>query len=291
MRRRVRSTVRFSVIILPVLAVLSVLCVFLFVARTWNHILTPSYYGRDVLTLPSDVHLLPAPLAPPVKVPVLMYHYVEYVKDPRDTIRQSLDIVPAVFEKQIQTLLADGYTFITLDEFADYLDGKRALPEKPVILTFDDGYDDFYTDVMPILFKYHVKAVAFIITGFLDKHNFMTTAQLQLVASSGLVEIASHTIHHVNLREVGEKTADTEIGESKTQLEAIIGRQVHTFAYPYGDFNDMAIRLVKKAGYRTAASVVEGSLHSEQDRYFIYRLRPGARTGRDLTDWLTSLTK
>jgi peptidoglycan/xylan/chitin deacetylase (PgdA/CDA1 family) len=291
MRRRVWGDIRFSVIILPVLAVLSVLCVFLFVARTWGHVLTPSYYDRDVLTLPSDVHLLPAPLAAPVKVPVLLYHYVEYVKDVRDTIRQSLDIIPAVFENQIKTLLADGYTFITLDEFADYLDGKTALPAKPVILTFDDGYGDFYTDVMPILFKYRIKAVAFIVPDFLDKQNFMTTTQLQFIASSGLVEIASHTLHHVNLRAVGEKTADMEISESKTKLEAIIGRQVHTFAYPYGDFNDTAIRLVKKAGYRTAASVVDGSLHSEQDRYFVYRLRPGARTGKNLTDWLASLTK
>jgi peptidoglycan/xylan/chitin deacetylase (PgdA/CDA1 family) len=291
MSKRVRSTVRFSVIILPVVGALFVLGIFLFVARTWNHILTPSYYDRDVLTLPSDVHLLPAPLAAPVKVPVLLYHYVEFVKDKGDTIRQSLDIIPPIFENQIKTLLSDGYTFITFNEFADYLDGIAALPNKPVILTFDDGYGDFYTDVMPILFKYKVKAVAFIITGFLDKHNFMTTNQLKFVASSGLVEVAAHTVHHVNLRSVGEKVADMEIGDSKTELESIIGKRVHTFAYPYGDFNEMAIRLVKKAGYRTGVSVVEGSMHSEQDRYFVYRLRPGARTGKELTGWIENLTK
>ena len=75
----------------------------------------------------------------------------EYVKDKGDTIRQSLDIVPRVFEEQIQTLLSDSYTFITMDELADYLDGEQSLPPKPIIITFDDGYRDLRTDVLPIL--------------------------------------------------------------------------------------------------------------------------------------------
>jgi peptidoglycan/xylan/chitin deacetylase (PgdA/CDA1 family) len=235
---------------------------------------------------PKDVHASFPASRVPVKVPILVYHYVEYVKDKGDTIRQGLDIVPSVFENQIQTLIADSYTPITIDTLADYLDGKAQLPPKPIILTFDDGYKDFYTDVLPLLVKYHVKAVAYIVPDFLDKPNFMTTQQLRGVGESGLVEIAAHTLHHVNLKSVNAERAQEEISESKTALEKILGKPVHNFAYPYGDFNQAVIDLVKKAGYRTAVSVVSGTIHSEQDRYFVYRLRTGARIGTALTSWL-----
>jgi peptidoglycan/xylan/chitin deacetylase (PgdA/CDA1 family) len=247
------------------------------------------YYQKKVFTIPEDVKEATPTARIPVKVPILLYHYVEYVKDKGDTIRQSLDIVPRVFEEQIQTLLADSYTFITMDDLADYLDGKRLLPPKPIILTFDDGYRDLYTDVLPILQKYNVKAVAYIVSGFVDKPNFMTTQELREVASSGLVEIAAHSVHHLNLKAIKPDLAQKEVEESKGAIEKLVGIPVHNFAYPYGDFNQNIIEFVQKAGYRTAASVIAGSIHSEQDRYFIYRLRPGARTGKTLTNWLNSL--
>lgn len=249
------------------------------------------YYEKKVFTIPEDVKEATPTARMPVKVPILLYHYVEYVKDKGDTIRQSLDIVPRVFEEQIQTLLSDSYTFITMDELADYLDGKRSLPPKPVILTFDDGYKDLYTDVLPILRKYRVKAVAYIVSGFVDKPNFMSLQELREVASSGLVEIAAHSVHHLNLKAIKPELAEKEVGESKTAIEKLVGIPVNNFAYPYGDFNQNIIDFVQKAGYRTAASVIPGAMHSEQDRYFISRLRPGARTGKALTDWLESFTK
>ena len=123
------------------------------------------YYQKKAFTISEDVKEATPTARMPVKVPILLYHYVEYVKDKGDTIRQSLDIVPRVFEEQIQTLLSDSYTFITMDELADYLDGEQSLPPKPIIITFDDGYRDLRTDVLPILQKYHVKAVAYIVSG------------------------------------------------------------------------------------------------------------------------------
>ncbi len=247
------------------------------------------YYEKKVFMVPEDVKEATPTARMTVKVPILLYHYVEYVKDKGDTIRQSLDIIPRVFEEQIQTLLSDSYTFITMDELADYLDGERSLPPKPIIITFDDGYRDLRTDVLPILRKYHVKAVAYIVSGFVDKPNFMSTQELREVASSGLVEIAAHSVHHLNLKAIKPELARKEVEESKTAIEKLVGIPVHNFAYPYGDFNQNIIDFVQKAGYRTAASVIAGSIHSEQDRYFIYRLRPGARTGKALTSWLNNL--
>lgn len=250
-----------------------------------------NYYEKSAFIPPKKIIQKSAKLSvEKIKVPILLYHYVEIVTDARDTIRKSLNINPNVFEKQIQTLLENSYTPIFIDELADYLDGKMELPKKPVILTFDDGYGDFYTDVFPILTKYKVKATIYVVPGFLDKINYMTTKQIQEVASSsGIVEIASHTMHHINLKYVKTEIVRKEIFESKDKLEKLIGRSVTNFAYPYGGFNEETEKLVEQAGYKTAASVVAGSYQSAGNRFYLFRLRPGARTGKFLTDWLDSL--
>lgn len=248
------------------------------------------YYEKSAFIPPKKIIQKLPFISEKIKVPILLYHYVEYVTDARDTIRKSLNITPNIFEKQIQTLLDDSYTPIFIDELADYLSGKMKLPTKPIILTFDDGYADFYTDVFPLLAKYQVKATIYVVPGFLDKLNYMTTKQIQEVASSsGMVEIASHTVHHINLKYTKAEFAQKEIFESKDQLEKLIGKNVNNFAYPYGGFNEETIKLVQNAGYKTAASVVTGSYQSVSNRFFLYRLRPGIRTGKFLTGWLDSL--
>ncbi len=85
------------------------------------------------------------------RIPILVYHYVEYVKDRGDKIRISLNIQPNIFESQIKTLKQAGYTFMMPKQIPDLFSGKISVPAKPIILSFDDGYKDFYTDVFPIL--------------------------------------------------------------------------------------------------------------------------------------------
>lgn len=224
-----------------------------------------------------------------VKVPILIYHYVEYVKDEKDTIRRSLNITPYTFEKQLQALLDNSYTFIFVDELADYLDGKASLPTKPIILTFDDGYGDFFTDVLPLLKKHNVKATIYVVSGFLDKLNSMTSKEIQELADSNLVEVAAHTVHHKNLKYTPITAAEKEIIDSKSQLEKLIGKSVNNFAYPYGGFTEEIIELLKTAGYRTAATEKDGSYQSDNNRYALFRLHPGARTGKELINWLENL--
>lgn len=246
--------------------------------------------GQAAVTQPTDTSFQKLSEKPElVKVPILIYHYVEYVKDEKDTIRKSLNINPDTFEKQLQTLLNNSYTFIFVDELADYLDGKASLPPKPIIITFDDGYGDFYTDVLPILKKYNVKATIYVVPGFLDKLNAMTSQQIQEVANSGFVEIAAHTVHHRNLENIFLESAEKEMVDSKIQLEKLLGKGVNNFAYPYGGFNQEIIKLSQKAGYRTAATDAPGSYQADSNRYALYRLKPGARTDKELIDWLESL--
>lgn len=220
-------------------------------------------------------------------IPILTYHYVEYPKDARDTIRQSLNIYPYTFEAQLKTLLSGGYTFMTMADVADVIDGKKTLPSKPVVLTFDDGYGDFYTDVFPILKKYkEVKAVAYVVPGFLDHPNYLTTSQVKEIASYSHIELGAHTMHHVYLKDMPALLAQREIVASKYALEDIIHKAVVSFAYPYGAFDNNSIELVKKANFRTAVSTIAGLGASATNRYFIFRVRPGYMTGQELMNFL-----
>lgn len=221
-----------------------------------------------------------------LRVPILLYHYVEYVKDDKDTIRKSLNIPPHVFEKQVQTLISGGFTLMKASDLGDALDGKTILPQKPIILTFDDGYRDFYTDVFPILKKYQVKATAYIIPGFINGPNSMYMWQLKEVVQSGLVDIGAHTQNHIYLKGLPLNQVQYEVAESKRVLEKELGVTTVSFAYPGGAFDKQAIEVVKNAGFKTAVTTVPGIEASQQNRYFIYRIRPGWRTGEDLLKYL-----
>lgn len=220
------------------------------------------------------------------RVPVLMYHYVEYVQDKRDTIRQKLNITPYTFEQEVLTLKNAGYIFMTAKDLGDFLDGKTAMPPKPVILTFDDGHRDFYTDVLPVLKKYNIKATAYIIAGFTGGTDFMTQQQIQDIISSGLVDVGAHTIHHISLKGKKASLVANEIEGSKQMLEQTYNIKVVSFAYPNGAFDQQAIDIVKNAGFSTSVSTIPGEDINQANRFFIFRLRPGVRTGQDLLNYL-----
>ncbi len=246
----------------------------------------------EMRTLPPDVkkelQTKPASISATLRVPILMYHYVEYVQDKKDTIRQSLDIQPYTFEQQIKTLLTAGYTFITAKDLGDVLDGKTQLPSKPVILTFDDGHWDLATDVLPILKKYNIHVTAYIVPGFIGTNSdSLTSKEMQEIVDSGLIDIGAHTVHHISLKGQPLARVQYEVDESKTMLEQEYHLKVYSFAYPYGSFDQQAINVVKQAGFTTAASTIPGIVQNQQNRFFLYRLRPGYRTGQVLLKYLS----
>ncbi len=232
--------------------------------------------GEPVLGIRAD--------GPSYHIPILMYHYVEHVKDQNDKLRIALNTPPELLDQQINTLKQAGYTFLTASDFANILDNIENLPPKPVMLTFDDGYSDFYSGAFPILKKYQVKATAYVISGFLNSSNYLTDGELQEIAKSGLVEIGAHTIHHLALAGINKAKAETEISSSKIGLEQKLGAPVTAFAYPYGSFDLNSIQMTKQAGYRSAVSTIAGSNTSNSVRFFANRLRPGGRSGQSLLD-------
>lgn len=243
----------------------------------------------DMHTIPEDVKkgsVMPANTQE-VRVPILLYHYVEHIKDPKDTIRRSLTILPETFEAQIVTLIKDGYTFLTVSDVVSAMRGHAKLPPKPIVLTFDDGHWDLATDVLPILKKYHVQATAYIISGFIGKSDFLSEVQLREVINSGLVEIGSHTVHHLQMAGLSVPELDNESRISKQQLEHAYKLHIVSFAYPSGSFNQAAIDAVKLSGYQSAVSTIPGVMQSEANLYFLSRIRPGAKTGGELLRFLS----
>lgn len=212
----------------------------------------------------------------PFRVPILVHHYVEVVTDERDFLRRAMSIRPDVFERQLVYLQEKGYTFITLDELAAAVENQAALPEKPIILTFDDGYRDFYTDAFPILEKHQIKATAFIVYNFIGKDaNYMNEQQIQELVNSGLVTIGSHTLSHRYLTSIGTAEAEKEIKESKRLLEERFGVAVNHFAYPGGYSRAALAPMVAAAGYLTAVGTQKGEANNGSDLYHLPRLRVG----------------
>ena len=224
------------------------------------------------------------------RVPILLYHYVEIVQDKKDTKRMELNISPSVFEQQLQTLKDAGYTFMTAKDLGDVLDGKTKMPDKPVLITFDDGHWDFDTVVLPILKKYQIKATQYVIPGFTGGSDFMSQTQVNDIVKSGLVDVGAHTVHHLALKGIPAETVKKEIDDSKTMLEDTYHIKVVSFAYPYGSFDQQAVDLVKEDRFTTAVSTVPGIEQNQTNRYFLYRLRPGYRTGQSLITYLAQNT-
>ncbi len=123
----------------------------------------------------------PKPLVPDllpgehgIKVPILLYHYISINPNKADVMRNGLSTPPDILDQQFSILKSHGFTTITFDELAAAFSGKATLPTKPIILTFDDGYVDFYFNAYPLLVKYQMKGIEFIPTGLIGGGNYMT---------------------------------------------------------------------------------------------------------------------
>jgi peptidoglycan/xylan/chitin deacetylase (PgdA/CDA1 family) len=209
-------------------------------------------------------------------IPVITYHYVEIVTDKRDFIRKSLSISPSTFEQQIIKMNNAGYEYVFVREIPCIVYGGDVPKKKPVALTFDDGYADFYTDVFPILKKYNVKATVYLISSFTGGSNYMTKAQVAEIIKSGLVEVGAHSVHHYNLTTLNKDELKNEIVNCKTTLEADYNIKVQTFAYPYGFYNNTVIQQLKDAGFKAAVSEVKGSTQSQDNLFYLSRVSAGS---------------
>ena len=203
------------------------LCAFVQVNTHWKlAIAGPADLDAPVLvpTHPPKVKLL---------VPIFMYHHVSN-KPATNALDFNLTVTTRDFDAQLSWLQAQGYASITMTELFDALYFGKALPAHPMILTFDDGYEDMYTDAMPTLLAHHYRGVFYIITGLIGGR-YMTWEQVRILSEYGM-QIASHTVHHVNIGQPpAYTTRQDELTLSKQTLEQRLGEPIQFFCYPTGE--------------------------------------------------------
>lgn len=210
-----------------------------------------------------------------IRVPILMYHYIGNNPNPTDLQRDNLSVSPEKFEEQMKYLSDNGYSVISLDTLYAALRKQVTLSNKPVVLTFDDGYVDFFVNAYPILRRYNLHATAFIPTGLMGQGYYLQWSQIKEMSSSGLISFGGHTIHHYSLPSVSPNIALEELVESKRILQEQLGIPINFMAYPYGFTSESVIELTKKAGYLGSVGTWAGKIQSEGTIYNMPRLRVG----------------
>ena len=202
----------------------------------------------------------------PSGIPVLNYHQIN------DVDENLLTVSTSEFETQMAWLEENGYQTITVSELLDFLDGKGSLPERPVLITFDDGYIDNYQCAFPILKKHNMKACIFLISEYVSLYpNYLTWEQLAEMQSSG-IEFGSHTVDHNVLTELSPNSVNHELADSKNILEKRLKRRIEVLAYPCGFTNEYIKSRVNASGYRAAFTVNLGNVHTGDDLYALNRV-------------------
>lgn len=204
-----------------------------------------------------------------ISIPILMYHYIRDYNNPADTIGTNLSISPTKFKEQIDYLNNNNYSTIT---FYDLQNSKNVpLPEKPIILTFDDGYSDAF-DSYTMLKKNNQVGVFYIISSFVGRDNFLSTSQIKEM-SKNKMEIGSHTKTHPDLTKISEANLQLELTDSKKTIEDIIEKSIISFCYPAGKYNQTVEKTTSSAGYIFAITTELGIAQINKNLMTLPRIR------------------
>ena len=136
-----------------------------------------------------------------------------------------------------------------------------------------------------------MRATIYVIYDYIGRSGFLNEKEIKELIDSGLVELGSHTLDHIYLKQAPDQYAERQIVESKKKFEERFGIQIRTFAYPYGAFNNNNIEAVKKAGYTAAVSVISGVMQDEGNIFYLSRIRPGLFTPQTMIRVIESLNK
>ena len=215
-------------------------------------------------------------------IKVLMYHQV--VAEPVPPGAGSWQCVPAErFRKQIKWLDSRGYTTISFSDYRLFLDENLHLPKKPIILTFDDGFQNVHANALPIMKEFGMKGVVFVLGDRKIRFNnweepdagerspLLTDRQI-LELHDADFEVGAHSMSHARLTELPRDKVMEEISRSRIMLEILLNAPILTFAYPYGLLDNNVKQMVRHAGYRFACGVYTGPGSFGLDPFDIRRI-------------------
>lgn len=207
-------------------------------------------------------------------VPVLMFHHVEDLTEAKKEGHLSLTVGIDYFTKDLEYLKTKGYTTISPAELIAFFDNGTALPAKPVMLTFDDGYADNGTGMYQTMLAVGAKGTIFTPTGLLNNPGYLNWERIREMAGSGLISFGNHTWSHRNVGGSAE-VVENEITTADTQLEQNGLNDPKVFAYPFGLETKQAVKDLKDLGYKLAFTTVPGRIMCAQKRFDLPRVRIG----------------
>lgn len=201
----------------------------------------------------------------PASIAVLYYHSIQVMPGSTAVVN------PDKFTEQMQYLADNSYRPLTMAEFSDIMEGRIEAPDKPVLLTFDDGYVDNHSTVMPLLAKLGFPATLFMSPGVMDDKRFINWDQAKDLRDSGW-DIMPHGMTHPYLNKLTAEEQAWEITEARKQIEENLGVTADVFCYPYGLYNNATLKILKDNGFRYAFTIDQGKTTPSQHPYKLKRV-------------------
>jgi len=193
----------------------------------------------------------------PIDIPILMYHHIRNMDDPNDQIGTNLSVSPESLAEELDFIKKNGYNTVGFKDL-----NTNKLPSNPIILTFDDGYDNFYINAYPLLKERGMTGTVFVIVNDLGKTGYLSENNL-IELKIGGIEIGSHTLSHPDLTKISETKLISELSDSKNKLEAILNDKVISFCYPSGKHNENVDSTVSKTEYLYAVTTENGKANTK----------------------------
>jgi len=224
-----------------------------------------------------------------LEVPLLMYHYVSPLPAHADAIRRDLTIEPVLFVRHLDRIQELGYQTVTIRSIVQHLHTGAALPEKPIVLTFDDGYVDHYVNVLPALQHRDMVGTFFIVSDFPYSGNssYMDWGMIREMARAGM-EIESHAQMHKTLADRSEAYLRDQAENSLRAFQQELGYRPRIISYPSGKFDAQTIRIYQATGFWAGITTLPGNDHRSDDLFRMHRVRLHGGDDPDRLEWLLS---
>ncbi len=209
---------------------------------------------------------------PCVRLPVFMYHHIQSRDQAVANKQTSLTVYTDVFQSQMDYLKSKNYTILGMVDLVNFFDSGTPVPPKSILLTFDDGYRDFYTDAYPVLSGFDFKSTMFVPTGLMENPDYLTWEEINSMRSSVL--FANHTWSHKSVLTKAD-VMEKEISTADTQLNDRGLNNPKIFAYPYGPDNIASENYLQSLGYKAAFTTKPGNILCKKLRFDLPRVRVG----------------
>ena len=210
---------------------------------------------------------------PCVHLPVLMYHHIQSEVAAKADRQTALTVYTSIFQTQMQYLKSKGYNTATMADLINFFDTGATIAPRSVLLTFDDGYQDFYTDAYPILSGLGMHATMFVPTGLMENPDYLTWGEIS--GMNGNILFGNHTWSHKNVSISNFSVVQKEISTADLQLADHGLDSPKVFAYPYGPATSAAESYLNSLGYKVAFTTTSGSILCKKMRFDLPRIRIG----------------